>query len=409
VFYYGDTWRLQEAKYAWLDSVSADLSNIPFEQVGGTGLDAFVPNLGLRFHSWPHLKDDIFVYSISGVQTKRDDLVVAPTSQKLQEQILQFLNASSAKQHELFHETRDKAYAPASQTPYDHSHILRYSYRRLDIQYLYNHSRFLDYDRRNSLQKVWRKRNIAFSSSRSEHGHGPSIYLFNYLPDLNSYNGRSSYVMPLWDNRREGLEQASLLERQHNFNPRLLSRLGEIWGWEPTPENLFAYCYGVLSTPSYALEFSRELAQSFPRVPFPPTWEIFQEGMRIGHELVQLHSFEQTYPADGSLQLSGTSHHIEYAEYSPNDEILYIAPDAQLSPVSCIAWAYSVSGYQVLRQWLLRRRGLPLVLSLRRELLDILWVIERTVDLSDTLDDFFTRLLEGSTLTRNTLELSSTR
>jgi len=235
------------------------------------------------------------------------------------------------------------------------------------------------------------------------------VFLHSYLPDICAFRGSyTSRVFPLWDKSQTGEgRQPFFAEQQHNLNPVLLTGLKVIWGQEALPGDVFAYCYAVLSAPSYSLEFSRDLARSFPRVPFPRTWLTFQDGVRLGQQLVRLHSFEEGYPADGSLQLHGSPQRIEYAEYNPDEHRVEIAPDAWVRPVSPEAWAYSVSGYQVLRQWLLRRREVPFELALRQELLDVVWIIERTVQMSGELDDLLERLLEGETLTREELALGS--
>ena len=368
VYYYGDTWGRREAKYAWLENVKRDLSNVDFDLVQGSGTDPFFPNLGELFKSWPQLKDDVFVFSLSGVQTKRDHLVVAPTRAKLRGQIESFLAAPNHKKPKIFHDTSARTAAAVANHNFTPKEIIKYGYRPLDLQYLYNHPRFLD-RRRPELQEKWGQANLGLCTLSSGHGAGPVVFLHNYLPDICAFRGSyTSRVFPLWDNSQTGEgRQRSFAERQHNVNPALLAGLQVIWGQEALPEDVLAYCYAVLSAPSYSLEFSRDLARSFPR-----TWPTFQEGVTLGQRVVRLHSFEERYPADGSLEIHGSPQHIEFAEYNPDEHRVEIAPNAWARPVSPEAWAYSVSGYQVLRQWLLRRREVPFDLSLRQELLDVI-------------------------------------
>ncbi len=44
-----------------------------------------------------------------------------------------------------------------------------------------------------------------------------------------------------------------------------------------------------------------------------------------------------------------------------------------------------VSGYEVLRQWVKRRINLPFTLELQRQLLEVIWALEQTVNLRPAL------------------------
>lgn len=407
VYYYGDLWGPRELKYAWLDQAPADLSQVAFVEVQGTGTAPFYPDLRELFENWPALKADVFVFSHSGVQTKRDRLVVAPTRAKLQRQIQSFLEAPDSRRPEIFHDTAARNAAAVASHSLNPRSVTRYGYRPLDCQYLYNDRRFIDRPRPR-LQRVWGHRNLALVTLPSGHGAGPVVFLHHCLPDLHAFRGSyGGYALPLWDNRHEREAQRGFIDREHNLNPTLLDGLEAIWGQHPMPGDVFAYCYAVLSAPSYSLEFSGDLTRSFPRVPFPRRWESFQEGVALGERLVRLHSLEERYPGDGSLQIHGSPQRIEFAEYNRDDHQVKIGPNAWVGPVSPEAWAYSVSGYKVLRQWLLRRREVLFELGLRQELLDVVWIIERSVEMSGEFDDLLERLLEGETLTSEELGLGS--
>jgi hypothetical protein len=74
-------------------------------------------------------------------------------------------------------------------------------------------------------------------------------------------------------------------------------------------------------------------------------------------------------------------------------------------PVSAEAWGYVVSGYEVLRQWVKRRVGLPLTLEIQSQLLDTIWAVEQTVNLRPALNDFGERLLAAPHLSIQELGL----
>jgi hypothetical protein len=408
VLYYGGTWGSRDAKYQWLDRVRADLSDVSFEAVEGSATDPFFPGLSDAFSSWPSLKDDVFLFSWSGVQTKRDHLVVAPTRAKLRTQIDSFANAPTHAKPDLFHDTGARTWTLVGDHRFDAQFAIPYGYRPLDTQWLYNQERFLD-RRRPALQAVWGLDNIAFTTLPSGQGAGPAVFLQNHLPDICSFRGSyTSRVFPLWDNRQVREEQESFVaERDPNITGTVIEHLAQTWGQLPTAQDLFSYCYAVLSAPSYALQFATDLARSYPRVPLPRTAELYSEGVRLGKLLVDLHTFRRRYPADGSLHIQGSPASIQFANYDQDRGKVDISRDAWVGPVTVEAWAYSVSGYQVLRQWLLRRRDAPFDLSLREQLLDVIWAVERTVELSPDLDHLLERVLQGGTMSRAELGLGA--
>ncbi len=408
VLYYGGKWGTRQQKYEWLkDYVAADLSNVPFEEVHGCDTEPFFPKLGKLFSSWPDIKGDLFRFSQSAVKTQRDELVIAPTRHKLEAQIKSFLSAPDEQKPLIFKES-DRIAADVDNHVFDSQFVVPYGYRPLDRHFLYNESRFIDRPRPR-LQKIWGSDNIALTTlSSSRPGAGPVVFLHRYLPDICAFRGSyTSRVFPLWDKSREGEGVQGLPEVEHNLNADILDALSSIWDQQIVPIEVFAYCYAVLSAPSYSVHFSRDLARSSPKVPFPLTCQSYKDGVRLGEKLLNIHSFQQLYPADGSLQLHGLPQHIEFVEYSAVEQRLSFASGAWVEPVTPKAWLYSVSGYEVLRRWMARRREVPFDMEIRKELLDIIWVIERTVELSSELDDFLSRLIEGKTLTTIELGLNS--
>lgn len=408
VMYFGDTWGTAEDKLQWMRSVgSSDLGDVAFTKVQGSDTDPFLPGLGEAFRSWPHLREDVFAFSISGIETKRDHLVVAPTRNQLSDKIRNFLDAPTRRQAGLFHETRDKKAGPAAGTSFVAERIAQYAYRPLDCQYLYDHPDFVEYNRATSLQRAWGEENLALMTLPSGHGAGPAAFVHAQLPDRHAFRGSyGGYVFPLWNEARdENPDQLSHhVERVSNFSRQLIAGLANAWGEPPDPERLFAYMYAVLSAPSYTLEFAQDLARSFPRIPFPRDRATYEDAVGLGEVLLALHTFEEAYPADGSLQIVGSPESINRVVYDTDREQIVIGEEAFVGPVSSQAWNYRVSGYEVLREWIERRQDLSeFTLELRQEMLDVIWAVERTVRLGPDLDSLLSDLLSGGTLTRDEL------
>ncbi len=382
--FYADCWGTGASKEAWLNNFPENQPLDLFEIVPGSLQDPFYLGMGEDFASWPDLPA-LFRRKISGIQTKRDELVIAPLADLLANKIQNFLAASEQQKAEIFHNTRDKTYHRASATPFDQNLIIPIGYRPLDNEVIYYHQNYVEYDRRMSLKLLWGEDNIALATRQDRKGMGASAFLFQHIPDINCFNGNSSYIFVLWDNSTGAW-------RTHNFHPALLENLSRHWGREITPEQIFAYCYGVLAWEGYSLRFFRELARSFPRVPFPRDFGLFHEGTELGQRLVSWHSFQEYCPA-GSITIQGPATAIEKGDYDPQSRHLYLATETYAAPVSPEAWGYVVSGYEVLRQWVKRRTGLPLTLEILSQLLDIIWAVEQTVNLRPALNDLGERLL----------------
>lgn len=384
VFYTGE-WGTSASKEEWLNQFPADLPLNRFEAVPGSGQDPFYPVMGTDFAAWPDLPA-IFLKNFSGVQTKRDKLVVAPLREELERKIRGFIAAPNQQQTEIFHETPSRNIGRALSYPFDATKIAQYAYRPLDNQYLYNNPAYIDRPRE-TFQSCWGNENISLATLRYTHGRGPVAFLQNNIPDLHVFRGSyGGHIFPLWD-RSTGAWST------HNFHPALLENLSSHWSREVTPEQLFAYIYGVLAWEGYSLRFARELARSFPRVPFPRDYRLFQEGAALGQSLVNWHSFRERYPGDGSITIQGPATAINKGDYDPQSRHLSLAAETYAAPVSPEAWGYVVSGYEVLRQWVKRRVGLPLTLEIQSQLLDVIWSVEQTVALRPALNEFGDRLL----------------
>lgn len=393
--FYAEEWGTRASKEEWLNLFPENLPLDRFEAVLGGGLDPFYPVLGADFAAWPDLAE-IFQKKISGVQTKRDELVVAPDRKFLAKKIQNFLAAPKHQKADIFHNTRDKNYHRAAAIPFDENLIFPFAYRPLDNEYIYYHPAYIEYDRRTSLKSWLGESNISLASRHFRHGRGPVASLQICLPDIVVFGGNQSYIFPLWD-RSNGAWST------HNFHPVLLENLSSHWGREITPEQLFAYCYGVLGWEGYSLRFARELARSFPRVPFPLDYGLFKEGMELGQRLVNWHSSRELYPGDGSIIIQGPATTIEKSDYDPQNRRLSLAAETYAGPVSPEAWGYVVSGYEVLRQWVKRRISLPLTLEIQRQLLDVIWAVEQTVALRPALNDFGERLLTAPHFSKSEL------
>jgi hypothetical protein len=162
-------------------------------------------------------------------------------------------------------------------------------------------------------------------------------------------------------------------------------------------EEVFNYTYAILSAPRYTYLFARELQNGFPRIPFPDEDGLFSVITNAGEKLVRLHSFRDHYPGDESVQVSGSG---EVNMPSWSGGRLSIGAERIVEPVSEEAWEYSVSGYPLLRRWIEGRIGLPFDVHVDAELRDVIWILERTVEMVPVLQGLLDGVVAGRTLSQ---------
>ena len=368
-------------------SLRTPFRHLPWSTAASGWGEPFLPVTGQAWRRWVGL-DELMPVRQSGVQTKRDRLVVAPTRELLARRLLDYEDADVEQRRMLFHETRDRA-LPLGGT--DPDLIRRYGYRPLSRNWLYDDPGFVDFARPR-LHGLLHTGQRFFVTFPKGHGAGPAVFQHTELPDISAFRGSfTSHVFPLW------------LDAQHeapNLAPGLLERLRERLGKDVTAESVFDYTYAALSAPSYTASFRAELAQGFPRLPVPVHRPVFDELAVLGGALRAAHDFDRQ---NRLPRLEGRPGLVAAASWS--DGRLYVAADAYLPGVTEAAWLYEVSGYRVIARWLRQRQGLDLSadLDLVDELRRVVAAVQQTVALGPALDAALRRVLDGDTLGRASL------
>lgn len=187
----------------------------------------------------------------------------------------------------------------------------------------------------------------------------------------------------------------------------LLNRLGAGIGEDVSPEDLFAYTYGILAQPSFVKRFWDELELPPPRLPITTDHDLFFEVVDLGRRLLYLHTYSERFvgPDDDGRVSQGAARNTvpvpadEYPEdhaYDAATMVLRVGA-GEFAPVAPEVYAYSVSGLQVVKSWLGYRKAKragrssseldnirPERWSFAQELLELLWVLENTIELEPT-------------------------
>jgi hypothetical protein len=406
---YADCWREEivsrRRKLDWLFDHSRHQTVPDWERILRDSLEDWKPK---PFQNGELLSIvEVFVFKLSGMQTKRDELVYHPDKSNLEKAIRAFLALDLGDRTTpdiataLFHESRDRKWRQAHAVPFDQSAVKAVSYRPLDGRYLYNRREFGDFLRPN-LQEAWGGSNACLYTMPSGVGSGPATWCHGDLPDYHAFRGSyGGFAFPLYD-RRVG-------PTAHNLSPVLMNALAAAYGAEQSPQDVFDVILCLLSARSYTRRFAEDLEDVFPHVPFPADPDVFAKAATIGAEIRGLEAFQRE-PATGFRPLAFARIVGTPAPDTIISDISYVEGQLCLwkdgaQPVPAFTglpeavWSFSVSGYRVLPRWIEGRKGLPVTLSLLRELRDVAarihellhWFEAADLVLEETLDHTLTR------------------
>ena len=387
--------------------------------------EPLLPDRSGDYYAWPQVTD-LFPWSISGAQTKRT-WVIGSNPEVLKRRWAALM--ASFDRASPFRETRDRRVnrtypdfrserrlpplesldADASCLP-----IERYAYRSFDRQWLLADSRVADFIRP-VLWQVHSHRQVHLSSLLTNVlGSGPAATVAANIPDLDHFRGSygAKHVIPLWRD-----SDAS----EPNVTAGLLAKLGGELGCEVRPEDLFAYCYAVLASPHYVNRFSEELTIPGPRVPLTKDRALFRQGTTLGAELIRLHTYGERFAERGKREVfRGAARctrpvgeerdaYPQGFDYDEWQRTLRVGV-GEFGPVRPEVWQFSVSGFQVVKSWLgyrmrdgTGRRSSPLdeirptrwTAQFTRELLELLWVLEATVERWPKLAELLDAVVAG--------------
>lgn len=399
----------REEKLKALDDVkSAD--DLKWQLAPSGWQEPFIPNVSKIYNKWP-LITDLFPWQHSGVQFKRA-WPIAPEKELLQTRWKALIDAKNKA--ELFKVTRDREIdgkypdlkdgsvelVPISKaTISDFISPVRYAYRSFDRQWILPDNRVGDYLR----PVFWQAHSeyqIYFTSLLTKRlGHGPALTSCACIPDMDHFSNRGAKdIIPLY-------RDATC--KKPNILPGLLGLLEKEYGRAVTPEDFAGYVYGLLAQPEYTRRFADELTSKEVRIPFTKDEKLFTKASEFGKGLIWLHTYGERLhdPAHPKGKIPhGAARCIKAISdtedgypnefhYTENTKTLHVG-DGEFAPVSPDVYEFEVSGLKVVQSWLGYRmkdrsgkKSSPLddirprtwTREFTTELLELLWVLEKTV------------------------------
>jgi hypothetical protein len=197
------------------------------------------------------------------------------------------------------------------------------------------------------------------------------------------------------------------------------------YGREVSAEELFCYAYTFLATPLYVRRFWDELRTPGPRLPIPKDNGLFSRLVAVGRELIWLHTYGERFIPEGSklgripqgtarcrVRTPATDEgYPESFAYDVQKQELMVGTGV-FEQVRPEVWNFSVSGLKVVESWhgyrMKKRSGKkssplddirPKSWQFDEELLQLLWVLDATVDRLPALGVLFEELLKADHFT----------
>ncbi len=397
----------------------------------------FLPVTGNEaWHEMPLLAD-IFPWQQPGCKFGRT-WPIAPAKELLEERWKRFTSAQLEERESLFVTakagrniyTRVGDYRRLADVTVDDraQPIVRYGFRSFDSQWAFNDPRMAKTDSPSLWQSYSDKQIYLSSLMTGRLGTGPCITVSAYVPDLHFFHGRGGKdIIPIFKDAK-GLKP--------NLTLGLAKRLASLLDvTEPSPEDIAAYVYAILSSVNFQDQFASALRTPGPRVPITADPKLWSEAVSLGNELLWLHTFGKRLrdpkqkrgisvpQVKGIAWLKPVSImplSSKSIVYDAASEALLIG-DGVLSGVSPPVWKYSVSGMPILRKWLGYRthKGTGKAASSKSaldkirpdawhdewndELLDLVRVITLTIEKEPQQSDLLRQILSGRLIGKDSL------
>lgn len=412
----------REAKLAVLRATER-FANFDWRDCPEEWLAPFLPVGEGAFFSWP-LLTDLFPWQHSGVQFKRT-WPISSVPNVLDQRWRRLMTSSLIEKRKLFRETaarridagcRDLDGSPlpalsAMAKDEGPPRLSRFGFRSFDRQWALLDPRLADRVRPGLIHSFSSRQVFLTSLLSVPLGAGPAATVSAHVPDLHHFRGSygAKDVIPLY-------RDADAAEA--NVTHNLLGVLADGLGRTVSAEDLFAYAYALLASPEYVRRSWDELALSPPRLPISRDAVLFTRTVRLGRRLIHLHTHGERFGERRAQSIpSGrarasraiptqTERYPESYSYDEATGTLRVGEGA-FAPIQPEVWSFAVSGLGVVESWLSYRmrdgagrasssldeiRPDRWTADLTQELLELLWVLEGTIDLYPELREVFDRI-----------------
>ena len=320
---------------------------------------------------------DIFNIGSVGIATGRDNFTIHWTAQEIYEIVDDFvlLSVDEARdRYGLPRDTRDwqvhRAQADLRNYPDVERRIVPIYYRPFDTRWTYytGRSRGFHCTPRDAIMSHLLTENLALCVGRIVTGpkwqHALVTDEITEKCNISNRGSESGYVFPLYlYPNLEGFLVST--EPELNFKSDFLTALSDSLGLpqtppfglpkDVTPEEILAYIYAVLYSPTYRERYYEFLKYDFPRIPMPEDIDSFFALAESGQDLIDLHLLkDMNIPHRHRFEGEGDGV-VSRPRYE--DGKVWINATQHFTEVPAEVWEYEIGAYQVCEKWLKDRKN----------------------------------------------------
>jgi predicted helicase len=390
-----DLFGLRDAKYDILRN--NNLSDLDFAL-----LEPEAPNYFFVPKDFSNSEDYQKVFSVpellplynSGVQTKRDKLVISFDASRVESVLDDFskLPVETLRvKYELPADGRDWTIESAKKDIImNNPQIIPLLYRPFDYRYTAYTGRskgFMGYPRETVFKHFVGHKNIGLLVRRNT---PPVEFTHAFVCDTLisegvlgiDPNGRE-YVFPLYlagddegyDNARYNISTVVLGNVRKSLNNKTI-----------TSEELFFYTYAVLYSPKYRSKFAEFLKIDFPKIPYPSDEKAFYRLVALGKQLVELHLLDFDITICDAAFVGSGSNVVSKLKYDAGR--VYINKDQYFSYVPSADWNQLMGGYAPLQKWMKLRKDRQLSREEVECYIKSIYSMKRTREIMGQIDEF---------------------
>jgi predicted helicase len=422
-----DLWGTRDSKYETLGG----------GQVSQTGWQELTPRRDSYFlvpqnvtqlktyELWPKLTE-IFSVSVNGFKTHRDHFAIGFERRDIERRLADLasddLSDADVRGRYDLEDNRDWQLSRARRQlrqlgDRGRSLIRPCLYRPFDIRWCCFDEIAMDWPRLDVLQNLVRGDNLALIAPRQfkEQSGALVTSVIAGHKTVSAYDTNS--IFPLYCYADDGLPETGVFgnspepsSRRHaNLDADIVARVasdldfemlpdghGDLAHGSMGPEDLFAYIYAVLYSPSYRTRYAEFLKTDFPRIPFTKDRDTFIKLAELGQQLIDLHLVRSPELDNPISRFCGKGDSaVTKVEYDADRGRVGINPTQYFDGVTLDLWSYQVGGYQVLAKWLKDRKGRFLTAADTQHYSRIVTSLARTGRIQTAIDAIATSVLQG--------------
>jgi hypothetical protein len=407
--YHADLYGKRKEKYAWLNA--HDLSTAGYQPITPVSPYYFFTPRQMQnlqaYQSWPSVPE-IFTTYVTGIVTARDELCIDFDKNALLRKIEPLRNPELSDDDirdylaGLLHRQPSKvenyawrisdARKQLQKVKSPEQCIFPILYRPFDERYIFYHDSIVWRTRPEVMRHMLAGENLALCVGRQGQVVGPGewtlAFCAKHIVDLNMFYRGGNVNFPLYTSA----DSPDMFHRTRNPNLAdwLLPELSAAYGFTPTPEDVLAYIYAILYSPTYRETYAQELRIDFPRIPFTADADLFRQMTDLGQQLIALHLLRNPANTAGVKYQGQGSDCIESVRYDPSSGRVSINADKYFEGITQEMWEYRIGGYQVLEKYLKDRKGRRLDDPLRY--IYIASAIAETIRLQQQIDALYSRV-----------------